>query len=190
MNLGKHKLILGSKSPRRQMILTEAGFDFDVKVIDVEETFPAEMHAMDVAQFLAEKKAKQVPFLKENEILLTADTTVILNDIILNKPLDRAEAFDMLKALSGKTHAVVTGICIKDHKKAIGFSDTTFVYFRSLADKEIEYYIDNFDPFDKAGGYGIQDWIGMIGVSKIEGSFFNVMGLPIHKIYAELQAFA
>lgn len=189
MNLGKHKLILASRSPRRQMILTEAGFDFDVKIINVEETFPDDMHVMDVAQFLAEKKAMQVPFLKENEILLTADTTVVLNDIILNKPLDKPEAFEMLKSLSGKTHAVVTGVCIKDHKKTIAFSDTTFVYFRSINEKEIKFYIDNFDPFDKAGGYGIQDWIGMIGVSKIEGSFFNVMGLPIHKIYAELQAF-
>jgi len=188
MNLNNHKLILGSKSPRRQMILSEAGIDFDVKVIDIEESYPGNMHAMDVAQYLAEKKAKQLPFLKPKEILMTADTTVVLNDTILGKPENRKEAFNMLSALSGRVHTVTTGVCIKTHNKVIAFDDTTFVYFKKLTDKEINFYIDNFEPYDKAGGYGIQDWIGMIGVIKIEGSFFNVMGLPIHKIYAELPA--
>lgn len=189
MDLGKRKLILASQSPRRQIILTEAGFDFDVKIIKVEETFPDKLHVMDVAQYLAEKKAKQVPFLKNNEILITADTTVVIGEAILGKPEDRDDAFTMLNLLSGKMHAVVTGICIKDSKKVISFSDTTFVWFKTLTDKEIEYYLDEFEPYDKAGAYGIQDWIGMIGVTKIEGSYFNVMGLPIHKLYAELQAF-
>ncbi len=170
------------------MILSEAGIDFDVKVIKVEETFPGNMHAMDVAQYLAEKKAKQVPFLKPNEILLTADTTVVIDETILGKPENKHEAFEMLSSLSGRVHTVTTGVCIKTHKKVIAFDDTTFVYFKKLTDDEINYYIDNFEPFDKAGGYGIQDWIGMIGVNKIEGSFFNVMGLPIHMIYSELPA--
>lgn len=189
MDFGKHKLILGSKSPRRQMILTEAGFDFDVKVIDVEETFPDDIHANEVARFIAEKKAKQLPFLKKNEILITADTTVVLDDVILGKPQDRDDAYTMLGVLSGRKHEVVTGVCIKNSKRNIAFSDTTVVWFKELTDAEIEYYIDECEPFDKAGAYGIQEWIGMIGVTKIEGSYFNVMGLPIHKIYAELQAF-
>ncbi len=188
MNLDNHKLILGSKSPRRQMILSEVGIDFDVKVINVEENYPDYLHAMDVAQFLAEKKAKQVPFLHPNEILLTADTTVVLNETILGKPESRDEAFGMLSSLSGKVHTVTTGVCLKTAKKVIAFDDTTFVYFKKLTDNEINYYIDNFDPFDKAGGYGVQDWIGMIGINKIEGSYFTVMGLPIHMIYAELPA--
>jgi len=188
MNLSKYKLILASKSPRRQMILTEAGFDFEVKVIDIEESYPEVMHASDVAQYLAEKKAKQVPFLKPNEILITADTTVVLNETILGKPEDKEDAFKMISSLSGKMHSVITGVCIKNDHRVISFDDTTFVYFKRLTNKEIDYYIDNFEPYDKAGGYGIQDWIGMIGINNIEGSFFNVMGLPIHKIYAELPA--
>lgn len=171
------------------MILTEAGFDFDVKIINVEEIFPDNMKAMEVARFIAEKKAKQVPFLKNNEILMTADTTVVLNDIILGKPEDRDDAFTMLGSLSGKMHAVVSGVCIKNNKNVVSFSDTTYVWFKPLSDEEIEYYVDEFQPYDKAGAYGIQDWIGMIGVTKIEGSYFNVMGLPIHKIYDEMGKF-
>ncbi len=170
------------------MLLTEAGFDFDVKVIDIDESYPDIIHVSDVALYLAEKKAKQVPFLKKNEILITADTTVVLNETILGKPESRDEAFEMISSLSGKMHSVITGVCLKNDHRVLSFDDTTVVYFRKLTNKEINYYIDNFDPFDKAGGYGIQDWIGMIGITSIEGSFFNVMGLPIHKIYAELPA--
>lgn len=185
----KKKIILGSQSPRRQMILTEAGLDFETKIIKIEEVFPDHLHAMDVAQYLAEKKAKQVPYLKDNELLITADTTVVLKDTILGKPANTRDAKIMLSSLSGKMHAVVTGVCIKDKNKVVAFDDTTFVYFKTLTDNEINYYVENFEVLDKAGGYGIQDWIGMIGVNKIEGSYFNVMGLPTHKLYAELAAF-
>jgi len=186
----RKKLILGSQSPRRQMILTEAGFDFETRIINIEEIFPDSLHVMDVAQYLAEKKAKQVPFIKENELLITADTTVVHNDTILGKPANKRDAKIMLSSLSGKTHAVVTGVCLKDKNKMISFDDTTFVYFKTLTDDEINYYVDNFDVLDKAGAYGIQDWIGMIGVNKIEGSYFNVVGLPVHKLYAEFKAFS
>jgi septum formation protein len=183
------KIILASKSPRRQFILTEAGIDFDVKPVDVIEDYYGTIPIDEVAQHLAEKKAKQFPYLKENEIVLAADTTVIVNDTILGKPEDHEEAVQMLSSLSGKAHQVTTGVCIKDHYQVISFSDTTLVYFKTLTEKEIDYYIKNFEPFDKAGAYGIQEWIGMIGVSKIEGSYFTVMGLPIHKVYEALLKF-
>lgn len=183
------KIILASKSPRRQFILTEAGIDFDVKPVDVVEDYYGTIPIDEVAQHLAEKKAKQFPYLKENEIVLAADTTVIVNDTILGKPDDHEEAVQMLSSLSGKAHQVTTGVCIKDQHQVVSFSDTTLVYFKTLTEKEIDYYIKNFEPFDKAGAYGIQEWIGMIGVSKIEGSYFTVMGLPIHKVYEALQKF-
>lgn len=169
--------------------MNEAGFDFEVKTVDIEENYPESLHPMDVAQYLAEKKAKQFPFLKDNEVLITADTTVIIGNTILGKPFDKDEAYQMLTSLSGKMHYVITGVCLKSKHRVIAFDDKTEVYFRTLSSNEIEYYIENFDPFDKAGGYGIQDWIGMIGITKIDGSYFNVMGLPIHKLYAEITPF-
>jgi septum formation protein len=183
------KIILASKSPRRQFILTEAGIDFDVKPVHVLENDFGVFPIDEVAQHLAEKKAKQFPYLKENEIVLAADTTVIVNDTVLGKPVDHKEAVQMLNSLSGKTHHVTTGVCIKDKHQEISFSDTTFVSFKPLTDREIEYYIKNFEPFDKAGAYGVQEWIGMIGVTKIEGSYFTVMGLPMHKVYEALLKF-
>lgn len=182
-------IILASKSPRRQMILTEAGIDFIVKPINISEDYQDMMKAEDVAKYLAEKKANQFPFLKENEIVLTADTTVIINGTILGKPQNVAQAATMLSSLSGKIHDVVTGVCVKSKDKVVSFDDDTRVYFKSLTDEEIDYYIKNFKPFDKAGAYGIQEWIGMIGIRKIEGSYFNVMGLPIHKLYDTLLKF-
>lgn len=183
------KIILASKSPRRQFILTEAGIDFDVKPIDILEDYTRNIPIVEVAQHLAEKKAKQFPYLRENEIVLAADTTVIINDTILGKPEDDEDAMQMLRSLSGKTHHVTTGVCIKDRHQEISFSDTTLVTFKILTEEEIDFYIKNFKPFDKAGAYGIQEWIGMIGVSKIEGSYFTVMGLPIHKVYEYLLKF-
>ncbi|MCK5704928.1 MAG: septum formation protein Maf [Cyclobacteriaceae bacterium] len=183
------KIILASKSPRRQFILTEAGIDFTVKAVHVLENYAEGIPTDEVAQHLAEKKAKQFPYLRENEIVLAADTTVIIGNSILGKPSDREEAARMLSSLSGKAHHVTTGVCIKDRRQISSFSDTTLVYFKTLTDKEIDYYIKNFEPFDKAGGYGIQEWIGMIGVTKIEGSYFTVMGLPIHKVYDALLKF-
>jgi len=181
--------ILASKSPRRQMILTEAGFDFIVKPVDISEDYHGMLPVEDVAKYLAEKKAKQFPFLRDNEIVIAADTTVVINGTILGKPQNAAEAATMLTSLSGKIHDVITGVCIKSKDKVVSFDDDTRVYFKSLTDKEIDYYIKEFKPFDKAGAYGIQEWIGMIGIRKIEGSYFNVMGLPIHKVYETLLMF-
>ncbi len=183
------KIILASKSPRRQFILTEAGIYFDVKPVDVMEDYYGTIPIDEVAQHLAEKKAKQFPYLHENEIVLAADTTVIVNDTIFGKPKNYNEAVQMLSSISGKAHQVTTGVCIKDQHQEVSFSDTTFVHFKTLTEKEIEFYIKNFEPYDKAGAYGIQEWIGMIGVSKIEGSYFTVMGLPIHMVYDALLKF-
>ncbi len=183
------KIILASKSPRRQIILTEAGIDFVVKPVDILEDFHENIPATGVAQHLAEKKAMQFPFLHENEIVIAADTTVIINDTILGKPDDEADAARMLSSLSGRIHSVVTGVCIKDRHRVMSFSDTTLVEFKTLTDREIDYYIKHYEPFDKAGAYGIQEWIGMIGITRIEGSYFNVMGLPIHRVYEILLKF-
>jgi septum formation protein len=183
------KIILASKSPRRQIILTEAGIDFTVKPVKIHEDLFVNLPVDEIAQHIAEQKAKQFPFLKENEIVITADTTVIINDSILGKPEDRIEAEQMLSSLSGKTHHVTSGVCIKDRENMVSFSDTTMVNFKTLSNKEIKYYIENFEPYDKAGSYGIQEWIGMIGITRIEGSFFTVMGLPIHKVYEALLKF-
>ena len=183
------KLILASRSPRRQMLLTEAGFEFDVRPVDISEMYHDNISALSVAKYLAEKKAKQFPFLKEKEIVITADTTVVVNDTIIGKPVDAEEAAIMLSSLSGRMHYVITGVCLKSRNKVVSFDDITRVYFKTLTDKEIAYYIKNFEPFDKAGAYGIQEWIGMIGVTKIEGSYFNVMGMPTHRLYDELSRF-
>jgi len=183
------KIILASRSPRRQMILTEAGIDFIVKPVDVLESYRNNIPIDEVARYIAEKKTKQFPYLREDEIVMAADTTVIINETILGKPTNAEEAEQMLSSLSGRTHHVTTGVCIKDRHQMISFSDTTMVEFKVLTDKEIDYYIKNFEPFDKAGAYGIQEWIGMIGVTRIEGSYFTVMGLPIHKVYEALLKF-
>ncbi len=182
-----HKIILASKSPRRQMLLTEAGIDFTVKPVDIIEDVQINLSVDEIAQHIAEQKAKQFPYLKENEIVITADTTVIINDTILGKPIDEEQAKQMLSSLSGKSHHVTTGVCIKDRHQMVSFSDTTFVQFKTLTDREIDFYIKNYEPYDKAGSYGIQEWIGMIGITRIEGSYFTVMGLPIHKVYEALQ---
>ena len=183
------KIILASKSPRRQMILTEAGIDFTVKPVEILEDHMVNLPADEVAQHIAEQKVKQFPYLKKDEIVIAADTTVIINDTILGKPKDREDAERMLSSLSGRSHHVTTGVSIKDMHGMVSFSDTTWVNFKMLTDREINYYIDNFEPYDKAGSYGIQEWIGMIGIDRIEGSYFTVMGLPIHKVYEALLRF-
>jgi len=182
-------IILASKSPRRQIILTEAGIDFTVKPVEIHEDHSINLPVDEIAQHIAEQKAKQFPYLKEKEIVIAADTTVIINDNILGKPEDEEEAEQMLSSLSGKIHHVTSGVCIKDRHQVMSFSDTTMVQFKVLTDKEIAYYIKNFEPFDKAGSYGIQEWIGMIGITRIEGSYFTVMGLPMHKVYEALLKF-
>ena len=182
----KRPLIVASSSPRRQYLMKEAGFDFTVEKPEVDESFPSELPAEQVAKYLAEKKAEFFRLAMNNEIVLTADTVVILQNKILNKPANRNEAFDMLTKLSGNTHLVMRGLCIISKEKEISFEDTTEVTFVSLTREEIEFYIDNYKPFDKAGAYGAQDWIGMIAIEKIVGSYFNVMGLPVHKVYQQL----
>jgi septum formation protein len=166
--------------------MKEAGFTFTIEKPDVEESFPAEMPVQQVARFLASKKAEYFrPELKD-EIVVTADTVVILDGKILNKPQDKNEAISMLTALSGKTHLVMTGVCIVSKEKEESFDDTTEVTFVKLTPGQIEYYVDHYKPFDKAGAYGAQDWIGMVAIEKIQGSYFNVMGLPIHLVYQHL----
>lgn len=181
-------LILASSSPRRQFLMREAGFSFTVEKPDVEETFPRDMPVDQVAKFLAAKKAEFFRINLQNQIIITADTVVIINDYILNKPQDRNEAISMLNVLSGKTHLVMTGVCILSAEKEESFDDTTEVTFKTLTQAEIEFYVDTYKPFDKAGAYGAQDWIGMVAIEKITGSYFNVMGLPIHKVYQHLSS--
>lgn len=179
-------LIVASSSPRRQYLMREAGFDFTIEKPDVDESFPSQLPVDQVAKYLAEKKAKHFRLTMKDEIVLTADTVVILQNQILNKPGDRIEAVNMLTSLSGNTHTVMTGVCIISKEKEISFDDITQVTFASLKREEIEFYVDQYKPFDKAGAYGAQDWIGMVAIEKIVGSYFNVMGLPIHKVYQYL----
>jgi septum formation protein len=183
-----HPLVLASSSPRRQYLMREAGFDFTVEKPDVEESFPEELPVEQVARYLANKKAEYFRKDLHNQIIVTADTVVILDGEIMNKPADRNEAIAMLSRLSGKTHLVMTGVCILSTEKEESFDDTTEVTFRKLTQEEIEFYVDQYKPYDKAGAYGAQDFIGMIAIEKIKGSYFNVMGLPIHKVYEHLKS--
>ena len=167
--------------------MKEAGFNFTVEKPDVDESFPPEMPVDQVAKYLAAKKAEVFRLNIKNEIIVTADTVVILFNKIMNKPADRAEAIEMLSQLSGRTHLVMTGVCILSKEKEESFDDTTEVTFQSLSKSEIEFYVDNYKPYDKAGAYGAQDWIGMTAIKTINGSYFNVMGLPIHRVYEHLK---
>lgn len=185
MNVSR-QLILASSSPRRQFLMKESGFDFVVRKPDVEEDFPDTMPVENVASFLAKKKAEFFRPSITEEIVVTADTVVILDQRILNKPADREEAIEMLSTLSGRTHTVITGVCVLSREKELVFDDRTEVTFKSLTRDEIEFYVDVYKPFDKAGAYGAQDWIGMVAVERINGSYFNVMGLPVHRVYQEL----
>ncbi len=179
-------IILASSSPRRQYLMREVGFSFTVEKPDHDESFPVELPLEEVARYLALKKAEQFRKSLTQEIIITADTVVILHGTILNKPLNRDEAIDMLTRLSGNTHQVITGVCIMSAEKELSFDDTTKVTFKVLTRQEIEFYIDTYKPYDKAGAYGAQDFIGMIAIERIEGSYFNVMGLPIHLVYQHL----
>jgi len=182
-------LMLASSSPRRQYLMKEAGFTFTVEKPDVEEDFPSSLPTEQVAKYLASKKAEFFRPKMNDEVIVTADTVVIIHSIILNKPADRTEAISMLSMLSGQTHKVMTGVCILSKEKEESFDDTTEVTFKKLTQAEIEFYVDNYKPYDKAGAYGAQDWIGMVAIDKIVGSYFNVMGLPIHKVYTHLMNF-
>jgi septum formation protein len=182
------KLILSSNSPRRQELMKGLELEFEVRVNAVEEKIPADLPAEYVAAFLSKLKAEAYPDqLAENEILITSDTVVIENGHVLGKPVNEQEAFDMIKSLSGATHTVMTAVTMMDRKRRITLEDETKVTFRFLNEDEIWHYIRKYKPFDKAGAYGIQEWIGFIGVSRIEGSYFNVMGFPLHLVYEQLK---
>lgn len=191
IHLNNHRLILASKSPRRQHLMREMGLEFEVRLHAVDESFPVNLRKEEVAVFLCEKKAAAFTAeeIRENEILITADTIVCLGDEILNKPANRAEAIEMLQKLSGVSHEVITGVCLRSNQKQHSFFVNTTVYFKKLTGSEIEYYVDRYKPFDKAGSYGIQEWIGFIGIERIVGSYFNVVGLPTARLYAELKRF-
>ena len=184
-------IILASQSPRRQQLLSELGLPFEVRVNgEVDETYPQSIMPEDIPVYLAAKKSQAFrATLVSNEILLTSDTIVICEGKVLGKPIDRQHAIDTLSSLSGSMHSVITGVALFYNGKERTFSSTTDVYFRELTLDEIEFYVDTYKPFDKAGAYGIQEWIGYVGVERIDGSYFNVMGLPVQKLYSELTRF-
>jgi septum formation protein len=180
------KLVLSSNSPRRKELLAGLGVPFEIRVVpDIDESYPLSLPVHEIAQYIAKKKAAFYD-ISSDEILITADTIVVVDNIILGKPGNDSEACQMLAALSGKTHLVITGVCIMSLERQRSFSVTTEVTFKDLSQEEIDFYIQHYHPFDKAGSYGIQEWIGYIGVTSIKGSYFNVMGLPIQRIYEEL----
>lgn len=186
-HLNKYNIILASNSPRRRDLLQQMGLDFEVRVIpNLDESYPDDLERLEIAAFLSIKKSEAYT-IKDDELIITADTIVILDNQVLGKPQNEANAYEMLKKLSGKKHTVASGVCVRTIEQTISFTSTTEVYFDSLSDEEIKFYIENFKPFDKAGSYGIQEYIGYIGVKKIDGSFFNVMGLPVHQLYQELK---
>ena len=187
-SIKNYKLILASASPRRQRLMKDAGFTFEVRLKNVEEKYPQELHLENVPEYLSKVKASAFrEELKADEVLITADTVVCIHDRILGKPADRKEAISMLQELSGNRHLVVTGVSVTTRTEQLSFSSRTDVFFKHLSNEEIEFYVDTYKPFDKAGAYGIQEWIGYIGIERIEGSFYNVMGLPIQKLYETLR---
>lgn len=187
--MDKYKYVLASNSPRRKELLAGLGLDFEVRIIkDIDESYPASLPASEVAQYIAEKKAAAYkPTLQPDELIITADTVVIVGDDILGKPKDEADAVRMLREISGRTHQVTTGVSLLTATQQRSFSVTTDVTFKDLTDEEIQHYVTQYRPFDKAGAYGIQEWIGYIGVTGLHGSYYNVMGLPVQRIYTELQ---
>lgn len=188
--LNKHRIILASRSPRRQELLKELGLNFEVVVRDWSEKYPGHLKGKEIALYVATVKAAIFRSeIKENEIVITADTIVWCNNKILGKPENKDDAMRILGELSGNTHEVITGVCLLSALKQTSFCSITKVTFSELSDEEIEYYIDKYSPYDKAGAYGIQEWIGIAACSHIEGSYFNVMGLPVEQVYHELQEF-
>ncbi len=187
-HLKKYNIILGSQSPRRQELLLGLNLPFEVKVINVEESYPQELVGEEIPMYIAEKKANTfLEMMENNTLLITADTIVWHEGRVFNKPNNKAEATAMLESLSGKTHQVITGVCISSLKKRRIFHVISEVRFARITPQEIDYYLQNYKPYDKAGAYGVQEWIGYIGVEYIEGSYFNVMGLPIQRLYVELK---
>jgi septum formation protein len=187
-NLKKYRIILGSASPRRQELLRGINISFEVISKDVDESFPLSMTGVGIPMFLAEKKANAYnDMMTEDLMVITADTIVLLEGKVLGKPRDKEDARKMLQSLSGKTHQVITGVCITTNLRRRTFHTVSEVRFAHLNDAEIDYYLNNYAPYDKAGSYGVQEWIGFIAVEQITGSYFNVMGLPIQRLYNELK---
>jgi septum formation protein len=188
--LGKYSLVLASASPRRMSLLQEAGIPFRlITPLDIEETYPEGLDKFQIPLYLAELKSNAYGDIPENEIWITADTIVWQNNQVINKPKNASDAFNILTSLSGSMHEVITGVCLRKKSGKRTFYSHSEVYFSKLSSEEITHYIETCNPYDKAGGYGIQEWIGYIGIEKINGSYFNVMGLPVQKLYRELEGF-
>ncbi len=188
--LKNHKVILASGSPRRQDFFKELDLDFKIQVKAIDETYPSHLTHSQITDYISQQKAAAFSNLQQNEILITSDTIVWLNEAALEKPKDTEHAKEMLRKLSGQMHEVITSVCFTTPGFQKTVNDVTKVWFKTLSDSEIDYYIKNYQPFDKAGGYGIQEWIGYIGIEKIEGCYFNVMGLPIRLVYKTLSDMA
>ena len=190
-NLKKYHIILCSKSPRRRELLAGLGIDFEVKTLSgIDESYPCDLNSDMIAQYISQKKAEAYKSLiVDNEMVITSDTIVLLDGKVYGKPADETDACRMLGELSGRTHKVITGVCINTRERSCAFHVVTEVEFAPLSSDEIEYYVTHFKPLDKAGAYGIQEWIGSVAVRAINGSFYNVMGLPVQRLYAELKSF-
>ena len=188
--LNNFRIILASRSPRRQQLLHELGLNFDIVIKEYVETYPEGLDGEEIARYIAQSKAACFRGeISANEIVITADTIVWCNNKVLGKPANREDAIGILKEISGNTHEVITGVSLFSDQKEVTFSESTKVTFETLSEEEISYYVDKFKPYDKAGAYGIQEWIGIIGCSHIDGSYFNVVGLPVQRLYRELQQF-
>ena len=189
--LKKYKVVLGSNSPRRRELLAGLDINFEVQTIaGIDESYPETLEAKEIPVYLAKKKAEAyLSTMPEDELLITADTIVWSFDQIFGKPKDREEAIEMLRKLSGQVHEVITGVCLTTKEKMVSFAATSSVHFAELEEEEIIYYVDNYRPFDKAGSYGLQEWIGYVAVESINGSFYNVMGLPVRLLYQQLKNF-
>ena len=184
--LNNYNVILASGSPRRQQFFRDLDIDFSIQLKEIEEIYPENLKGVAITDYLSNLKSDAFSTLNDNDLLITSDTIVWLEGKALGKPKDAKDAFTMLRAMSGKKHEVITSVCLKSNSFQKIINDITIVTFKELSDDEIYYYINNYKPFDKAGAYGIQEWIGFIGIDKIEGSYFNVVGLPVHKLYKEL----
>ena len=184
--LNNYNVILASGSPRRQQFFRDLDIDFSIQLKEIEEIYPENLKGVAITDYLSNLKSDAFSTLNDNDLLITSDTIVWLEGKALGKPKDAKDAFTMLRAMSGKKHEVITSVCLKSNSFQKIINDVTIVTFKELSDDEIHYYINKYEPFDKAGAYGIQEWIGFIGIDKIEGSYFNVVGLPVHKLYKEL----
>ncbi len=188
----RYHIILASNSPRRKELLAGLDIPFEIRVIDgIDESYPHTLATKEIAGYISKKKADAYrQSMADDELIITADTIVILADQVMGKPKDADEAYKMLHQLSGRTHQVITGVCLTAHDRQVSFSVETDVTFKTLSDEEINYYVEHYKPFDKAGAYGIQEWIGHVGVTGMNGSYFNVMGLPVQRIYEALKTFS